>query len=213
MNVYEAIAARRTIRDFDTRPIEQSMLQRILGAGVQAPSHDHLRNWRFILVEDMKTRKELAAFFCKEWTAKELERWLDDAGMENDCQRKMYRDGVPKQGSMVLDAGSLVIPCFRQTDPLLAEKQSLHQLNAFASMWAVLENILIAGASEGVFGVTKIISSPEERDHIRSILHIPEQYEIPCYLSLGYPRKDAVWHQQVEISIQDSICINRWTGP
>ena len=39
---------------------------------------------------------------------------------------------------MILDAGALIIPCFRQPEPLLGEKTSLHQLNAFASMWAVL---------------------------------------------------------------------------
>jgi len=211
MNVYEAIAARRTIRDFDARPVERRVLERMLTAGLQAPSHNHMRQWRTILVEDRATREALVAFFRKEWTDEALERWLDDAGMENDRQRGMYRDAVPKQASMILDAGALVLPCFRQPEPLLGEKTSLHQLNAFASMWAALENILIAGASEGVFGVTKIISSPEERDHIRMTLAIPDTYEIPCYLALGYPRTDIVWHSQVSVDIASTLCLNRWT--
>lgn len=41
MNVYEAIAARRTIRDFALTLIPLEVLQRILGAGLQAPSHNH----------------------------------------------------------------------------------------------------------------------------------------------------------------------------
>jgi len=211
MNVYEAIAARRTIRDFDTKPVDRRALERMLTAGLQAPSHDHMRQWRTILVEDRAAREALVAFFRKEWTDEALVRWLDDAGMEDERQRGMYRDAVPKQASMILDAGALVIPCFRQPEPLLAEKTSLHQLNAFASMWAALENILIAGASEGVFGVTKIISSPEERDHIRATLNIPDDYEIPCYLALGYPRADTVWPKQVPVDIKDTLCVDRWT--
>ncbi len=211
MNVYEAIAARRSIRDFDAKPVDRRALERMLTAGLQAPSHDHMRQWRTILVEDRAIREALVAFFRKEWTDEALVRWLDDAGMEDERQRGMYRDAVPKQASMILDAGALVVPCFRQPEPLLGEKTTLHQLNAFASMWAALENILIAGASEGVFGVTKIISSPEERDHIRATLNIPDDYEIPCYLALGYPRADTVWHKQVPVDIKDVLCLDRWT--
>jgi len=45
MNVYEAIDARRTVRDFDDRLIERDLLLRILDAGMKAPSHNHLRDW------------------------------------------------------------------------------------------------------------------------------------------------------------------------
>jgi len=211
MNVYEAIAARRTIRDFAAKPVDRRVLERVLVTGLQAPSHNHMRQWRYILVEDRAIRKALVAFFRKEWTDEELERWLDGAGKVNERQRGMYRDAVPKQASMILDAAALVIPCFRQSEPLLGKKTSLHQLNALASMWAALENILIAGASEGVFGVTKIISSPEERDHIRATLDIPDDYEIPCYLALGYPRADTVWHKQVPVDIKDTLCVDRWS--
>jgi len=212
MDVYEAIAARRTIRAFDERPIERAILERMLQAGLHAPSHDHLRKWRFVVVDDRVKRMKLVSFFQREWTERELESWLENAGMENDCQRAMYRDGVPKQTTMILDAGALVIPCFRQSEPLLDKKTSLHELNAFASMWAVLENILIAGASEGVFGVTKIISSLPERDHVRAALGIPGEYEIPCYLALGYPREDAVWHAQMPVDVKASVFVNSWSG-
>ena len=113
---------------------------------------------------------------------------------------------------MILDAGALIVPCFRQTEPLLVEKQSLHQLNAFASMWAALENVLIAAASEGVFGVTKIISTPQERDHVRGTLGIPGDYEIPCYLALGYPRDDTVRAEQLPVDIDARIRRNAWAG-
>ena len=43
MDVYEAMATRRTIRDFDDRLIARDVLLRILDAGLKAPSHNHLR--------------------------------------------------------------------------------------------------------------------------------------------------------------------------
>jgi nitroreductase len=212
MNVYEAIATRRTIRDFDPQPIERETLLRILDAGLKAPSGDHLRDWHFVLVEDRKQRAELVRFFFKDRTREELEALVDSWGMTVESQRAMYIDAVSKQGSMILEAGALVIPCFRQPEPLLGEKTSLHELNAFASIWVVLENSLIAAASEGIFGVTKIVSTPGERDHIRATLGIPEEYEIPCYLAMGRPSADAVWHRQVPAAAADRLHVERWAA-
>ena len=77
MNVYQAIEARRTTRDFAATPIPSLLLQRLLGAGLQAPSHDHLRQWRFILIEDPRQRAALVSFFQTERTPSELESMLD----------------------------------------------------------------------------------------------------------------------------------------
>jgi len=210
MNVFDAIAARRTIRDFSDRPVAKDIVLRILDAGLKAPSHDHLREWHFVLVEDAALRERLASFFRRTRTEDELREMLDGWGMEDASQVEMYLDAIPKQAKMLMTAGALIVPCFRQSEPLLAEKRSLQELNAFASIWAAVENVLVAAAAEGVFGVTKIISSPEERDHVRAALDIPENYEIPCYLALGHPAEDAVWHEQVPIVLDDRLHVDRW---
>ncbi len=212
MTVYEAIAARRTIRDFDVRAIERDVLLRILDAGMRAPSHNHLREWRFVLVEGARQRETLVHFFLNERTRDELEEMLDRWEMTAESQRSMYLDAIPKQGSMLLEAGALIVPCFHQPALLLGEKEGLHELNAFASMWAVLENVLIASASEGILGVTKIVSTPEERDHIRATLGIPAEYEIPCYLAIGYPKDDAFVPEQIQVDIETRLYIDRWEG-
>jgi nitroreductase len=211
MDVYEAIAARRTIRDFDDRPIDRSILLRILDAGLKAPTNNHLRQWHFVLVDGRAQREALARFFT-ERTEAEVRELIDGWGMEAGSQYDMYLDAIPKQASMVIGAAELLVPCFRQRGALLGPKESLHELNAFASIWAVIENILIAAASEGIFGVTKIISTPEERDHVRATLEIPDEFEIPCYLPLGYPATDAVRHPQVSIAAADRLSIDRWGG-
>ncbi len=43
MDVYEAIRARRTTRTFSARMIEDAVLERVLDAGLRAPSNDHMR--------------------------------------------------------------------------------------------------------------------------------------------------------------------------
>ena len=51
MNVYEAIAARRTIRDFAERPVAMPVVEKIIEAGLKAPTNNHLRQWEFVVVD------------------------------------------------------------------------------------------------------------------------------------------------------------------
>jgi len=60
MNVIEAIRNRRSIRSFENRPIEDEKLKVVLEAGRLAPSAKNLQEWKFIVVKDEKTRKNLA---------------------------------------------------------------------------------------------------------------------------------------------------------
>lgn len=59
MNVYEAIEARRSIRGYEDRPVEQEKLDRILEAARLAPSASNRQEWRFVVVRDAVTRQHL----------------------------------------------------------------------------------------------------------------------------------------------------------
>ena len=45
MDLYEAIYNRRIIRDFKDKQIPENVLEKIIDAGLQAPTHDHLRKY------------------------------------------------------------------------------------------------------------------------------------------------------------------------
>lgn len=59
MNVYEAIKARRSIRSYQDRPVEEDKLRRVLEAARLAPSASNRQEWRFVVVQDAQTRKRL----------------------------------------------------------------------------------------------------------------------------------------------------------
>ena len=50
MDVYEAIRARRTIRDFEDRQVRMGIIERVIDAGLKAPTNNHLRQWEFVIV-------------------------------------------------------------------------------------------------------------------------------------------------------------------
>lgn len=61
MNVYEAIEKRRSVRGYESRPVEQEKLDRILEAARLAPSASNRQEWRFVIVRDEATRRQMMA--------------------------------------------------------------------------------------------------------------------------------------------------------
>ena len=208
MDVYEAISRRMTIREFEDREIPTDIIRKLLTAGLQAPTNDHLRQWEFILVQDIATRKALVSSLTPAQSMGDIENRINQWGLTDQSQREMYLDAIPKQYAMLLRAGCLIIPCFRTTGELL-QPETLSSLNNFASIWCCIENILIAAAAEGIFGVTRI-PAEREREHLRQALHIPDTHEVPCYLALGYPAPTVKRLKQHEINIEEKIHLNDW---
>lgn len=207
MDIYEAIASRRTIRDFADIPVEMPVIERILDAGLKAPSNNHLRQWEFVLVNDKEERAKILR--VKNMTDQdECEKMLDSFGMTDEVQRDMFREAMPRQFSMLYNAGCLILPFFKVREPLL-QPSSLSSLNDFASIWCCIENMLIAAASEGILGVTRIPMA-EESEHIKTVIDHPENYVMPCYIALGYPAKNVRIPMQKEIHIKDKIHTNTW---
>ncbi len=61
MSVMEAIEKRKSIRAYQSQPIEQEKLDQILEAGRLAPSATNQQAWKFILVTDPELRQKMVA--------------------------------------------------------------------------------------------------------------------------------------------------------
>ena len=110
---------------------------------------------------------------------------------------------------MLLKAGCLILPCFRQPYPLL-KPEILASLNFFASIWCCIENILLAAVAEGIYGVTRVPCSTEEVNYIKEVVNCPKDYEIACYIALGYPDENAKQIPQHSIRVEGRIHFNKW---
>lgn len=208
MDIYEAMASRKTIRDFTSQEVSRDLIKKIISAGFFAPTNNHMREWHFITLQDKTKRQELLQQLIKPISTKGAIGIINRWQLTDESQRAMYIDGIPKQFSMLNDAGCLILPCYRQYTPLLKPKD-LSALNNFASIWCCIENILVAAAAEGVYGVTRIPNEGEGKK-LKQILNIPEDYEIPCYIALGYPAEGAKRAGQVDIKIEDRIHVDAW---
>ena len=60
METWDAIKARRNVREFEDRPLPDEHLERVLEAGRRAPSSRNWQPWDFVVVSDREQLKELA---------------------------------------------------------------------------------------------------------------------------------------------------------
>ena len=211
MDIHTTINTRKTIRHFDGKPIESEIVEKLLDAGFKAPANGSMRNWEFVIVNDKDIRMKLLTGVKESvpGTEDEIIKNIESWGLTDKKQKDMYLDAVPKQYSMLYNAGCLILPFFRQESPLL-QPDTLSSLNGFASIWCCIENILLAAAAEGIFGVTRIPQG-NETEHIKNIIGHPDNYVMPCYLALGYPSQDVKVLPRKEISITDRIHFNLWS--
>ena len=203
---YAVVRKRRTVRSFQVKPIEQEKLHRVLEAGVRAPTHNHMREWHFVFLKDHDKRQailELEEAFSRAPDQKFLDETLSK--ITNPYQREIYSYSVPLQERMLLTAPAILIVCFRMEKPF-SECETLFELNNFASAWLVVENILLAMAAEGLYGVTMV---PFRTSRVKRLLGIPDDYEIATFIPLGYPKKEPSI-RQIKINLEERIHIDEW---
>jgi nitroreductase len=205
VDFYEVVRRRRSVREFQSKPVEEEKLLRVLEAGLKAPSHNHLREWEFILVRDAEERKKVVDLSAKaENITDETELKRATESMADELQKEMYLKALPVQKRMLMSAPELLVVCFRMKKSLKGCK-TLYELNNFASIWTCIENILLAMAAEGLYGVTYI---PHETMSLKRTLSIPEDYEIAALIPIGYPAPYDV--KQKPVILQNKIHMNKW---
>ena len=59
MNVLEAIKARRSIRSYQDKPVEEEKLKTVLEAARWAASARNMQEWKFVVVRDREKRQQL----------------------------------------------------------------------------------------------------------------------------------------------------------
>src|SRR5271157_2190893 len=142
MDFYDVVNSRRSIREFAPDPVEEEKILRVLDAGLKAPSHNHMREWEFILIKDPAQRLALVeegAMAIDIVNPDQLDNIV--SGMIDELQKAMYLKSLPVQKQMLLNSPELLVVCFKMKRNVDA-CETLYELNSFASAWACIENIL-----------------------------------------------------------------------
>lgn len=205
MEFYEAVKSRKTVREWEQKDVSEDAIKRIINAGLAAPTHNHLREWEFIVLHT-EEEKENAMRFAKEWAdahgLTDPERLFPDGSV----MQRMYKYAMPRQYTMLKDAPYIIIPLFKAHR---LHSDTVDELNVFSSIWCVVENMFLATAAEGLGNSMRIPVGDEGRK-VLNALGVPEGWMMPCYIGIGYPKEDAYEVEQHTYTADDKMHIGKW---
>lgn len=206
MDLYEAIYKRRIIRDFKDKKVPDEIIEKIINAGLQAPTHDHLRNWEFVIIKDPKDKENILQFI-KKGVKPQLEI-LKQILVEGTSQQKMYAVAMPRQYSMLYNASHIILPFFKSNSGVL-HPSSVSSLNPISSIWCVIENIFLAATAENLTCSMRIPVG-EEGMNVAKIVNAPDEYLLPCYIGIGYPADESPIVEQVQYTAKEKMHFGKW---
>ena len=205
---YDVVNSRRTIRNFENEPIDDEVIERIISAGMKAPTNDHMRDWHFIVIQDKNTVDQLINKIPKQISNEEVNSILHDWNLNDTCQQNAYKDAIPKQYQMLAEAACVIVPLFKQNTDIL-HPENLSHLNGYASIWCCIENMFLAITAEGYASALRIPLG-DEGDGARKVLKFPQDYLMPCFIAVGKASVNATLIKQKEYSIAERIHKNIW---
>ena len=199
MEFYDVINKRRSIRQFEDEKIPRETLERILDAGLKAPSSNHQRKWELVALTEKSIILELAQLIrpypCRIQEPK-------------TPQQEMFKIAYPRQRSMIEESACVILPYFKQKYTFDNDKNG-YGLMDYGAAWALVENMLLAATAEGVGSVVHI-PVKKEPEQIKTFLKVPDGWGLPALVVLGYPAKDALLPTQVKATVENKVRWNKW---
>ena len=199
MEFYQVIDNRHSIRQFEDKEIPRDVLERILNAGLKAPSSNHQRRWELVTLTDKTIIHDLAQIVhpypCRITEPK-------------TPQQEMFKIAYPRQRSMIEECACVVLPFFKQKYPMSEDKNG-YGLMDYGATWALVENMLLAATAEGLGSVVHI-PVKKEPEQIKEFLKIPDGWYLPTLIILGYASPNAEVPSQVKATVENKVRWNKW---
>jgi nitroreductase len=184
----KVIQDRRSIREYTDEPVSEEDLKTILEAARQAPSGENAQPWRFIVVKDATSRKQLGAIagggsgrrFTAEFVTKKMQERF--ASLEDEAKRKAAFEK--------LTSGN--VSAFLATAPVsivVCGKKDVWDMPYDTS--AAIENILlmVTGLGLGACWVIAPCIDIRDEERVKDLLNVPEGFKAVSIISIGHPTR------------------------
>ncbi len=174
---YEVIKKRRSIRQYKPISLSRELVERVVKAGLYAPSGKNRQNWRFFIVQDDK-RDQYLKHSQESWQPlKELLKQRLKPSLYEFTERFFY----------TLGGAPVIIFCYSQNS-----SEEKH-LTSVGSVYMAVQNIVTAAQLEGL-GTCTMGAPLEIKNTVDQFLGVTERadyksgdLQLLCAITLGYP--------------------------
>ena len=179
MNLEDAVAARRSIRAFEDRPVPGAVVERAIALAVQAPAPHHSAPWRFALLEEAADKERFSTAMGA--------RWRDDLARDGHPAQRI--DAIVTRSHRMLTATPLLTVCcadMSRAHDYSDDDRRLAEWSLFAhAVGAALQTYMLALAESGLASCW--LSAPVFcRDVVRDTLGLADGVEPHALVLVGY---------------------------
>jgi nitroreductase len=165
MELLEAIFTRHSIPKVKPDPVPKEIIEKLLGAAVQAPNHYHVRPWRFVVLTG-RSREALGEVMAQ--TMKRQNPDLPDSGMAIERAKPLRAPVL------------IAVAVERSTDPRVLEIENI------CAVAAAVENLLLAAHAEGLGAMWRTGSAVRD-PAVKKFLGLSPDHELISFVYIGYP--------------------------
>lgn len=167
------ILKRRDVRGnhFVNSPIAEVVLEKILLAGVHAPSVGYSQPWEFVVIKDRGTKQQIVESFAQE-------NHIAADQFESDKQALYHQ--LKLEG--ILEAPVNIAVFYKPSKQPVLGQNSMPEMGAYSVVCAIQNMWLMSRALNVGLGWVSILD-PQK---VKQILNAPESHQLVGYLCLGY---------------------------
>ena len=181
MEMFETIQARRSVRRYTSQPVSDETLQRIIQAGLWAPSGLNLQPWHFVAVRSDSKKKELLAIM--ENVSKDIKGELEERFPDHPELVSDTRNFIKSLG----DAPVIMLAFLCRDD--YEDKKT-----AMLSVAAAVENMLIQARSMDVASCWLTAAEQAGYGPVIRDRFAPGKGDLIAIVTLGYTDK---WPREI----------------
>lgn len=180
LELLQLIRTRRSIRRYDSRPVPPSLIDQLLEAAIWAPSAHNRQPWRFVVISNGETRRQLAAAMG--------ERLRQDLTTDGAPPEVIGRD-VERSYARISNAPLLILICLSMQDmDAYPDTRRATNEGIMASQSAAMagQNLLLAAHALGL-GACWLCAPLFCPDVVRQTLSLPDDWQPQSLITIGYP--------------------------
>ena len=176
MDVFEAMGTARAMRFFQTDPVPDELVEKVLWAATRASSGNNTQGWDFVVVRDAEQRARLGealAGFVKRVEA------MPDPGNETDRRTLV---GAKNLAATFAQVPVIIVVCGANIYPPDQPRETF----MYSAVFAAAQNLVVAARALGLGAAFTTLHGVAEQQ-FREILQIPADRFLGVTIPLGWP--------------------------
>ena len=171
--VFETIRNRRTVREFQTTPVPEEDIRKILDAARYAPTAGNVQPWKFVVIKDRARLDSLRIILQANW-----EQRINSAPELDEEKKRSYIEGGKNAIEGVMTA-PVYIMVFVDT--------TIYPRYALYDGCLAVENLMLCARALGYGAGFFTTYFPEKL--VKSFVNAPDNLKFICATPLGIPRE------------------------